>query len=228
MGKLNTEASAKPEFVTTKKAGRKGSLKKPVSMDKGQIHLVNAPPKRTVGNGSESRPLRNRSVETRFRPGNQLWKVRSTHGRKPLFSTPEKLFAACREYMEWVDQNPLKEAKLLRCRGRAAVVYLSRMRPMTIDGLCLFLGISQGTWRNYRKRKHAGFLRVCKCVESIIWDQKFGGAAAGFFKYAIIAHELSKKQRQRARERAGPHHTRSDERAREARVALLKITDEGE
>ena len=45
--------------------------------------------------------------------GNQFWKARSSHGRKPIFESPEKLLEACAEYFVWVEANPLWEDKLV-------------------------------------------------------------------------------------------------------------------
>lgn len=42
--------------------------------------------------------------------GNRFWEARSSHGRNPKFESPEALWAACCEYFEWVEANPLPEA----------------------------------------------------------------------------------------------------------------------
>lgn len=39
--------------------------------------------------------------------GNRFWEARSSHGRNPKFESPEALWAACCEYFEWVEANPL-------------------------------------------------------------------------------------------------------------------------
>lgn len=125
----------------------------------------------------------------RFANGNQLWKVRTKCGRSSRFSSAEQLLQACEKYLEWVDDHPLYEYKEVGiCRGKPLIVEIPKRRPMTIRGLCLFMGISQVTWWNYKKRS-AGFLNVCCCVEQVIWIQKFEGVVVGFFKPAIIARE---------------------------------------
>lgn len=43
--------------------------------------------------------------------GNRFWEARSSHGRNPKFESPEALWAACCEYFEWVEANPLWEMK---------------------------------------------------------------------------------------------------------------------
>ncbi len=49
--------------------------------------------------------------------GNKFWLARSSHGRKPIFANPDKLWEACCEYFQWVEKNPLKEQKLFAFQG---------------------------------------------------------------------------------------------------------------
>ena len=63
---------------------------------------------------------------------------------------------------------------------------------MTIGCLCLFLDITYEGWLQYRddKKDDPGFFKVCQAAEQTIREQKFMGAAAGFFNHAIIARDL--------------------------------------
>lgn len=130
--------------------------------------------------------------------GNQFWKMRSSHGRKPKFATPEILWEACQEYFEWAEENPLWEAKAFAFQGDVTVEKLPKMRAMTLDGLHLFLDIDNETWRNYRGRK--GFVGVTTRVENVIRSQKFAGAAAELLNPNIIARDLGLAEK---REHAG-------------------------
>lgn len=120
--------------------------------------------------------------------GNRFWEARSSHGRKPIFASPDDLWTACQEYFEWVDDNPLLGAELVKFQGAATVASVPKMRAMTIDGLCLFLDISLQTWHDYKARD--GFLEVTTQVESVIRSQKFAGAAADLLNANIIARDL--------------------------------------
>ena len=120
--------------------------------------------------------------------GNQFWKVRSSHGRKPIFSSHEDLEAACEEYMQWVDDNPLYEDKITSFQGVNSHEPIAKMRAMTLDGLHLFLDIDDNTWRNYRAKKD--FMQVVTRVERAIRSQKFAGAAADLLNANIIARDL--------------------------------------
>lgn len=120
--------------------------------------------------------------------GNQFWKARSSHGRKPIFASPELLQDACTEYFEWVEANPLMESQLVTFQGNGNLVEVPKMRAMTLSGLCIFLDISPETWREYGKKE--GFSGVTRAVEEVVRTQKFEGASAGFLNANIIARDL--------------------------------------
>ena len=125
---------------------------------------------------------------TDARIGNQFWKARSTHGRKPIFETSEILWAAACEYFEWVDKNPLYAAELVKYQGEATEKEVPKMRAMTILGLCIFLDISHDSWLDYKKRND--FIGVTTQIDSIIKTQKFEGASAELLNPNIIARDL--------------------------------------
>jgi hypothetical protein len=131
--------------------------------------------------------------------GNQFWHVRGSHGRNPIFESPDDLWNACVEYFQWVEDNPLWEDNLVTFQGNAKHEPVAKMRAMTIVGLCLFLNISRNTWRAYREKEE--FLGTVERVDSIILTQKFEGAAANLLNANIIARDLGLADRQ---ERSGP------------------------
>ena len=120
--------------------------------------------------------------------GNKFWEARSTHGRNPKFDDPEKLWGACVEYFEWVEDNPLFEQKATQYQGEFVKDHVTKMRAMTIDGLCVFLDICRNTWKNLKEKDD--FLTVVTRVEQIISTQKFEGAAADLLNPNIIARDL--------------------------------------
>jgi len=120
--------------------------------------------------------------------GNQFWRARATHGRNKIFNTPDDLWSACCEYFDWVEDNPLTEEQASPFKGEVTRYDVNKNRPMTISGLCLFLDIDDETWSNYKKRED--FFGIIKKAEKIIYNQKFAGAAAGFFNSNIIARDL--------------------------------------
>jgi hypothetical protein len=118
--------------------------------------------------------------------GNQFWKARSSHGRKPIFASPDDLWEAACEYFEWVHDNPLMEPMVYQ--GKLSDDYKPKMRAMTESALCLFLDISDVCWLKYKGRDD--FVSVTKKICQIIYNQKFNGAAADMLNPNIIARDL--------------------------------------
>jgi len=133
--------------------------------------------------------MADRDPETgRFLTGNKFWEARSSHGRNPIFATPDDLWDAACQYFEWVEANPLYEDKLVTFQGLATHEPVAKMRAMTISGLCIFLDIARRTWDEYRAR--SDFLPIVTRAEEIIYSQKFAGAAADLLNANIIARDL--------------------------------------
>jgi len=120
--------------------------------------------------------------------GNQFWKARSSHGRGKIFETQEQLWDASCEYFQWVEDNPLYEAKAFSFKGESWIESLPKMRAMTIQGLCFFLGIDQDTLLAYGNRED--FIGVVREIKGVIYDQKFAGASADLLNANIIARDL--------------------------------------
>ena len=123
--------------------------------------------------------------------GNQFWKLRSKHGRDKLFESPELLWEAATEYFEWCEENPLIEVDF---RGKDADrVELPKMRAFTLQGLCLYLDCNTAYLRNFKNQERADgkdFSSIITRIEETVYDQKFSGAASGFFNANIIARDL--------------------------------------
>lgn len=124
--------------------------------------------------------------------GNRFWEARSSHGAKPKFKTGAELMSACVEYFEWVEKNPLLEQKATQFQGVFIKGEITKMRAMTISGLCNFLDVSVVTWGDWRANRN-DLSSVITRVESIIYDQKFTGAAADLLNPNIIARDLGLK-----------------------------------
>lgn len=138
--------------------------------------------------------MNDRDEYGRFLPGNRAWEARSSHGRNPIFATPDALWAAVVEYFEWVDANPLYEEKVFNGKDGIVRASVAKMRAMTISGLCIFLDIGRRTWDEYRDRPD--FMPVVTRAEEIIREQKFTGAAADLLNPNIIARDLGLADKQ--------------------------------
>lgn len=134
--------------------------------------------------------------------GNKFWEARAKHGRDKIFSTPEILWESAVEYFEWVEDNPLMEAKLVTANGQPVLEELPKMRAMTIEGLSLFMGVDTTTWYDYAKQED--FSPIARRITNVIRDQKFTGASAGFLNANIIARDLGLKEAT-SNEHSGPN-----------------------
>ena len=123
-----------------------------------------------------------------FQAGNKFWLARSSHGRNPIFKSPDELWNAACEYFEWVQTNPLYEDKVNFHQGQAVHELVPKMRAMTIQALTFFLDISDETWANYCKLPD--FIGITTQIKKVIYSQKFEGAAADMLNANIIAREL--------------------------------------
>ena len=139
----------------------------------------------------------NNIMDYKFQKGNQFWRLRSTPtGAERIFKTPEILWAACCQYFDMIDKNPLIAVDAVKSGQNAGqLIEFPKMRAMTIEGLCNYLDIITETWREYRKRD--GYTAVCTRVEEIMRRQKFEGAAAEMLNHAIIARDLGLADRQK-------------------------------
>lgn len=130
-----------------------------------------------------------------FAPGNRFWEARSSHGAKPKFDNPDDLWSACVEYFDWVEENPLYEDKITSFQGINTHEPIAKMRAMTLHGMCLFLDISHDTWIEWRKSR-PDLSGVISRAETVVYQQKFAGAAADLLNPNIIARDLGLSDKQ--------------------------------
>lgn len=148
--------------------------------------------------------------------GNKFWLQRSSHGRKPIFASPDDLWNAACEYFNWCYETPLYETKAFAYEGAVTQEELPKMRAMTIQGLCFFLDISDDSWANYCKKDD--FIGICNNIKRVIFAQKFEGASAGLLNASIIARELGLADKQDI--------TTNGESINKPAIDTSKLTDE--
>lgn len=138
-----------------------------------------------------------------FQPGNEFWKLRSKHGRDRLFKTPELLLEACGEYFQWCQDNPFKEQLAFHAQGVVTKTTVDKMRPFTIQGLCSYLDCNTHYINEFEEalkgktdKLSRDFSAILTHVRETIYNQKFSGAASGFFNANIIARDLGLQDKQ--------------------------------
>lgn len=127
--------------------------------------------------------------------GNEFWKLRSKHGRKLLFESPELMWEAACEYFTWCDNNPLKESKLVNHKGKMVLRDVPKLRAYTLSGLCLYLGCSEKYFTDFKytqknKEGKKDFIEVIETLQQVIYTQKFTGAACDLLNANLISRDL--------------------------------------
>lgn len=92
---------------------------------------------------------------------------------------------------------------------------ISKMRAMTLTGLCLFLDIADNTWPTFRVREDLSVITTR--IEKVIYDQKFSRAAADLLNANIIARDLGLKEHSQVEDVTPP----KDRSARKNRIMDL-------
>lgn len=169
--------------VPTKKAKKKAPKKR--------LSNVNDVPNKGV-----AQILEEAAKKKGWQKGNQLWEIRTRHGRRKEFETPEEMWKAACEYFQWCIDNPLKEQKAFSTRTGIQKVELDKVRAFTLAGLALYTGVDTEYYTNFKRRiknnevSDNGFLRVIDEIVETIKNQKFEAAAADLLNANIISRDL--------------------------------------
>lgn len=129
--------------------------------------------------------------------------IRAPFNRRKVASA-EDLWSFFMEYREHSIATPIVEPKLFNSKEGPIGADLDKIRPLTLNGLCNFIGIHPGTWDSWKKREITNldverkddpeaenfFLEVLLQIESIIYDDQFQGAAVDIFNAGIISRKL--------------------------------------
>lgn len=119
----------------------------------------------------------------------RVWARRTRFSARRLYENPKDLMAACIEYFDFIEENPLVEEKCGFHEGVAVYGETKKMRAMTPGGLATFLGVTLETLKKWKKNE-ADLKPVLEWAEQIIYEQKFTGAAAGLLNSVIISRDL--------------------------------------
>jgi hypothetical protein len=127
--------------------------------------------------------------------GNTFWKLREKHGRDPKYKDPEELASVFMDYLQWCEDNPIKE---IDYRGKDAVmVYIPRKRILQKNQFALFAGYS--SWDhmlNLSKQdkggnvNYTGFSDIITRIEHYIQSEQLAGASANVFNSNIVSRLL--------------------------------------
>lgn len=135
----------------------------------------------------------------------QLWEVaaielqRSLKRGGPRIYTAETMAKKAIEYFKFVDSNPFTELKPMVVNLGAGAgsevekVELPLKIPYTWEGLCLYMGVAGGYFRQFKsgqKEFDKDTSTVVSFIEHTIKTQQLNGASAGIFNSSIISQYL--------------------------------------
>ena len=147
--------------------------------------------------------------------GNQYWKLaKETLGRRRLIKTAKEFQKKFLEYLEWAEKNPIQAKRASKRESfdddktkRTNQVYMesvSRRRPLSMYGLCLFLGVSRKwfemTLKNLESKgertdEEEDLFTILTRAKDFIEMQQFDGACIGDFNANIITRILGLQDR---------------------------------
>lgn len=125
------------------------------------------------------------------RIGNNFWKQRSKHGRDKIISDASVMRLAIDEYFEMVSNRTIKRPELMKSGEMAGKQFdLEILDYPTKPELALHLHFS--SWDALANYKGYGkdFLEVITYAESVLFNWKLKGAAAGVYNANIVSRDL--------------------------------------
>ena len=119
--------------------------------------------------------------------------------RKLKVDGAEDLWDHFMAYRSHSQDTPIIEPKIFSTKTGIVKGTLDKVRPLTLHGVCNYIGMHQGTWDLWKKREIAlanedgsfsFFMDVMMQIENIIYDDQFQGAAVDIFNASIIQRKL--------------------------------------
>lgn len=142
-----------------------------------------------------------------FQKGNTAYNLRTKAGISKLFETPEMFLTEALKYFNHADNNPWLKQEQLKIPPKAfkdddgkvyfpdQIIEMPTQKPYTIEGLCLFLGITLQTFLNYEKKEgYNAFFETLSYVRMLIDNQQLEGGLVGAFNSAIVIRKLGLKE----------------------------------
>lgn len=138
-------------------------------------------------------------IETHPLQGNQLWKLRTKHGRNRLFSDALALYTEARRYFEWCDKNPRAKAEIVKSKLEWDDIDVPLKRPYLMTGLGTYLFVSANYFPQVEREltdkldggiitaSEADLLGVIRWIRQTVFNEQLEGALTGQYNALIIA-----------------------------------------
>lgn len=120
---------------------------------------------------------------------NEFYKRRQKDGRELIYSSPDLLLNEAYKYFEWCNKSPVKKNEAIKSGPAAGkIIQIPTQRPYTLQQLCVHIGISLNTFKNYEARDN--FLTVTTHIREIITANQLEGALVEAYNSNIVARLL--------------------------------------
>jgi hypothetical protein len=107
------------------------------------------------------------------------------------------MWNAAVEYFMFNQSSPIEEEKIFVVDKEIERETVNHPRAMTLEALCLFLGVTASYFRTFKHRLKVGeiknpdgFVAVIDKIENVIRTQKFEYASIGLMNATIISRDL--------------------------------------
>lgn len=129
----------------------------------------------------------------------KLWQLANTSPIDGIFTEAGVMVIHAQAFFQWCDENPRYKTEIIKHKLSWDTVDVELKRPYTLSGLCMYLGVSQGYFRQRKadlmERFEAGRLTpneaqvLCamEWVNQIVFTDQIEGAASGQYNANIIA-----------------------------------------
>lgn len=123
--------------------------------------------------------------------GNLVPERGARSGRPMLFEDPNKFGKAVADYFVWLERNPLQEEKAFAYQGDVDVTSINKMRAPSINGLCLFIGVSRTKWSIWKNSDERLDLKtMIEWAEMLVEEGQFTGGASGLLNATMMMRKL--------------------------------------
>lgn len=110
---------------------------------------------------------------------------RGKDGSEAVYRSPEQLLSEAVKYFTWCDENPLLKKDTVKSGTKAGETIETPVpRPYTIEGLCVYIGLSIKTLYKYQNKKE--FSPAISHIRNIIRQNQMEGAITGAYNASAI------------------------------------------
>lgn len=131
--------------------------------------------------------------------GTELWKLRQQHGAEKLFSDANILREEACAYFRWCELHPWYKVELVKYMGEATEAEVPHVRPFSMSGFCVYLGVSGSYFRTVKGRLQSRIadgkatkgeeelLHAIEWIETVVLTQQIEGGEIGMFNANLVS-----------------------------------------